>query len=91
MQIDTDIIIKSFSDFYTPAIFRDMNDRTERALAEIITDVFGGGYPFPERLARSYKIISRYLDRRWAAPLWRWLFYCGVQNMKTTARDYDTG
>ena len=91
MLIDIDTVIKYFSAFYGEKEFRDMSDREGDALAEIITHVFGGGYPFPERLAQSYKIISRFLDRRGAAPLWRWLFYCGVQNMKTTARDYDTG
>lgn len=88
MRIETDIIIKSFGDYYDPRIFGDMSDQVGHALAVLIVHVFQDGYPFPERLARSYKIISRYLDRRGAAPLWRWLFYCGVKHMRTSARDY---
>ena len=88
MKIETDIIIKSFSDFYGPSIFGDLTDREGDALAVLIVDVFQGGYPFPERLARSYKIIERLLERRGADPLWKWLFYCGVRNMRTAARDY---
>ena len=91
MLIDIDTVIKYFSAFYGGKVFRDMSDREGDALAVLIVDVFQGGYPLPERLAKSYRIIERFLDRRGAAPLWKWLFYCGVQNMKTTARDYDTG
>ena len=88
MLIDIDTVIKSFSDFYGPAIFGDMNDREGDALAEIITHVFGGGFPFPERLAKSYRIIERFLDRRGAAPLWMWLVVCGLENMPIKAKDY---
>ena len=89
MKVDIDTVVQSFGDYYDPRIFGDMNDRTGTALAEIITHVFGGGFPFPERLAKSYRIMERYLDRRGAAPLWRWLMVCGLENLSITARDYD--
>jgi hypothetical protein len=91
MIVDIDTVVQSFGDYYGGEVFRDMSDREGDALAVLIVDVFQGGYPFPERLARSYKIIERLLERRGADPLWKWLFYCGVRNMRTAARDYGAG
>lgn len=89
MLIDTDTVIKSFSDYYGPSIFGDMSDQVGHALAVLVVHVFGGGYPFPDKLARSYGIIERFLERRGRAPLWRWLMVCGLENLSITARDYD--
>jgi hypothetical protein len=70
-------------------VFGDMSDQVGHALAVLIVHVFQDGYPFQERLAKTYRIIEQFLERRGRAPLWRWLFYCGVKHMRTSAKDYD--